>query len=196
MKVRSKNGFTPLHFAVYHCRPSEVVSLIEHGSDVHATTDDRQTPLYMAVCNVRTNLYSKSKRAVQTMLVLLDKGADVNACDDDNGHYCMTTPLHAAVIGAHHPDVCAVIMEAITTLILYGAHINIKNMYGNTALHEAILSGHTELMTHLLACGVDMSITNFHGQTATQLAAHRIFSQGIYILSRAASDPARLKRRD
>jgi ankyrin repeat protein len=193
--ARSIQGLTPLHFAAYHCRPREVRVLIQNGSDMKALTDDRQTALYMTALKVRESGASKSQRAVETMRVLLKAGADVDACDDDDGFFGMTTPLHALVMGPHEDDSLQCITEAIDALRDFNANINVKNMHGNTALHEAVLHRNTGIMTHLLACGVDMYITNFQKHTAAQVANRMHFFEGGCVLAQAAEDPAWLASR-
>jgi ankyrin repeat protein len=50
----------------------------------------------------------------------------------------------------------------------------VRDYYGRTPLHSAVLDGHEEVVKELLDYGVDTSTTDFKGRTALHLAARAI----------------------
>jgi len=80
---RSDDGFPPLGFAIFFRHPSLARTLIERGADVHAAAENAQrvAPVHAAA----------SVGDVETMRLLLDRGADPNARQQLG-----FTPLHAA----------------------------------------------------------------------------------------------------
>ncbi len=85
VNARDVGGKTPLHEAIGNSKVVEL--LLAHKADVHAVTADGQTPLHLAARG-----YAEAAR------LLLDHGADVNACRKTDGR----TPLDIAK-KANHP---------------------------------------------------------------------------------------------
>jgi len=122
-------------------------SLIQHGANIDARDDKRDSPLHHAV------------RAADAELVvlLLDRGADIGA-RNRNGD----TPLHV-VGGTDKPQVAEL-------LIANGADVNAKNMSGSTPLHCAA-RGNGELVELLLNNGAAIDAKDNHGRTPLHEAA-------------------------
>ena len=80
---RSDDGFPPLGLAIFFRHPALARALIERGADVNAAADNAQrvAPLHAAA----------SVGDIETMRLLLDRGADPNARQQQG-----FTPLHAA----------------------------------------------------------------------------------------------------
>jgi ankyrin repeat protein len=91
------------------------------------------------------------------MDLLIDKGADPNQVDPDNG----MTPLGDAVLAAQ--------MESVERLLLRGADPN-RRANGNTALHWAASKGDIEIARILLDHGANPTVRNREGQTPLELA--------------------------
>ncbi len=87
---------------------------------------------------------------------LLDRGADVNARDNDN-----RTPLHGAAAFN-----C---LETARLLLDRGANANARNRFGLTPLHAAALAARTpEMAELLLAHGADINARDDSGDTPLQ----------------------------
>ena len=89
----------------------------------------------------------------ETVAMLLEKGADVNAL-----FYIGNTALIRASMDGH--------TETVTMLLDAGADVNVKNNGGATALIWASQKGHTEIVAMLLDEGADMNVMDVDGRTA------------------------------
>ena len=85
---------------------------------------------------------------------LIEKGADVNATDD-NGQ----TPLHLALHNEHP--------EMAKLLIKKGADVNAKNKWGDTPLH--LVLDNPEIAKLLIEHGADVNATDNYGDTLLHL---------------------------
>lgn len=94
----------------------------------------------------------------ETVSILIDHGADVNACDSR----CMT-PLMVAV---QRRD-----LAAVQLLLKNHADPNCQDSIRCTALHDAVLAGQSAVVAELLSHGADPDKTEgSHGWTPVQLA--------------------------
>ncbi|NYZ74089.1 ankyrin repeat domain-containing protein [Candidatus Micrarchaeota archaeon] len=104
---------------------------------------------------------------IETINLLIAKGADVNAKDDGG-----TTALMCA---AQNGD--AVVARL---LIAKGADVNARNMYGMTPLMWAAYESHNkETVELLIAKGADVNATDYRGDTALMDAAYFRYDTGI-----------------
>lgn len=170
---RGQSGDRPLHVAIIADHSSDgtlILRLLRMGADVNAANDYGDTPLHRAAYlgltdKVRLLLKNKadvSRRAMrgetsllyaarpegypETVLALLEGGADVNAAD----HFGIA-PLHgAAMIG----DV-----EVARVLIEKGrADVNLQTFSGYTPLHVAAISGKAAFVQFLLDKGANREL--------------------------------------
>ena len=91
--------------------------------------------------------YACRSGQLKVAMALIDKGADVNA-SNDNGN----TPLHLALWNGHAAVAMAVIDK--------GADVNASNDNGNTPLHLALWNGHAGVAMAVIDKGADIYITN------------------------------------
>lgn len=126
---RSPDGWTPLHLAAFFGRTAAASALIEKGADLEARSANymANTPLCAAIAGA-TN--------VETIALLLESGADVNA-NTGSG----VRPIHlAAARGA----------EAVTRdLLSRGARVDVAMEDGKTPAQMAAERGHPEVASLL-----------------------------------------------
>lgn len=115
------------------------------------------TALHLAAAGYRVRLVE----------ALLRAGADANARNRRGG-----TPLHYACDGfISGPDYDA--QQQVVTLKLFidaGAHIDLQDKNGASALHRASRTRCAEAVKFLLSAGVDTSLRNTSGSSAFHLA--------------------------
>jgi ankyrin repeat protein len=137
-----------------------VRSLLDGGSDVNATYENRMTALHVASY--------KGKLEVAKLLIVC--GAYV-----DSRSRAGWTPLHLALRESH--------LEVTRLLLDHGANINAKARDGSNALHVASSCSNDEFSRSeatqlLLDRGVDGDVRNSRGRTARQLQGKPEYSIG------------------
>ena len=122
----------------------------------------------------------------ETVAMLLEKGADVNA--KDNGGY--TALLWASHDG--HTEIVAMLLDN-------GANVNVKDNDGFTALYWASQNGHTEIVAMLLEnkYGTDVNAKSINGQTALHSASNNGHTEIVtMLLEKGANVNAKMKDGD
>ena len=148
----NEQGFTPLHYAAKYLpriyNENEAVDGVE-GTSTEVTKK------------------SSSSRAIG---LLLERGADVNATDDDG-----LTPLAVACQRGNHFGVES---------LLKAAHIdiNMRDKQGSTALHEACENGSNKITELLLKKGAEISVANVDKVTPLHIASHEGCTEVVKIL--------------
>jgi len=126
----------------------DVIERALNGDDVNIVDQYGQTAL----------VYATRKDIIETVELLLDKGADPNMVEI----YGRTALMIAIISGS----------TGIVRLLLdKGTDTNIVNTYGQTALIVASMYGHTEIVELLLDRGADPNIVDKHDKTALLFAA-------------------------
>lgn len=124
--------------------------LLAKGADMNLKDKNGRTPLLLAAESADGEIVT----------LLLDKGADVNAKDDESGF----TALHYAARSGKK--------DAAEVLIARGADINTKDNQGHTPLYVAV--NHDYRVAELLIDkGANSSIRTESGQTLMELAQER-----------------------
>lgn len=102
-------------------------------------------------------LWATLKNWTPLVLLLLEKGVDINLAD-----YEGTTALHYAVNQTH--------LQLIQLLLSKGADVNARDNTGTTVLHEACYRGSEAMVTLLLDNGADIEAAMNDGTTAFRWA--------------------------
>ncbi|KAH8983538.1 ankyrin repeat-containing domain protein [Lactarius akahatsu] len=175
VNVRDEDHETPLHYACYP--PGTHVSvdaprpwreyqcgrqmgpdpigpnlLVEHGADVNAQDEDRETPLHFASHFLERNLVQ----------MLLDHGANVNA-EDSLGR----TPLHLVLEDKNYFDERH--FGVARLLVERGADVNVRGEDHETPLHSASYSLEFKWVRMLLDHGANANAEDNLGRTPLHL---------------------------
>jgi ankyrin repeat protein len=177
LKERNEAGITPLMFAAY-CGAEDIIALLRNqavsidGFEAAAVgdTDVLQTLLDAdPTCITAYSLdgwsllhLSAFFGRIETIRILLDRGADVDAVSTNP---MQNTPLHAALAGAEN-------LEVVACLIQHSADVNAAGSHGVTPLHLAASRGNIESIGLLLDAGA-VSVPMENGQTPADIAVER-----------------------
>ncbi|KAK9507565.1 hypothetical protein O3M35_007393 [Rhynocoris fuscipes] len=145
---------TALHVAAFHGRLKSVQKLIKYKADVNVVDCFERSPLYLSLI---------SHPSPTITYFLLKAGADPNfLCNLD-----LSLPLLGmAVLGAHsRPQ-----LQAIATLIYFGANLNEKDLKGDTSLHKAALTGYTPVINLLVKNDANLFEKNMWNETPLDVA--------------------------
>jgi hypothetical protein len=104
VKTSTREGNTPLHYAVEDDRFDNVVTLLQYGSAVNFCNYRGETPLLMACRNLNQKIIE----------LLLQHGADPNRQDEND-----ISPLTCIVMHPHFNN-----FEIVDVLLRFGANIN------------------------------------------------------------------------
>ena len=137
-------GWSALDWAVIGGKSDIVKELLEHGVDT--VSDGRNEALYLAA----------GQGHEDTVQVLLDCGADINAKD-----WIGSTALDWAASGGHE--------RTVRALLQNGPNLNSRDAYEDTALHWGVQ--HETIVKLLIENGADVNAQNDCGQTALCWAA-------------------------
>ncbi|XP_075225813.1 uncharacterized protein LOC142326967 [Lycorma delicatula] len=157
VNVIDDNGLTPLDHAVHSCMFKEIIQiLIDNGVNINTHDEGNNTLLLYILEHVNYNKEHVS--------FVIQKGADVNICDDKG-----LMPIMYAVLYSEK----SIKTEIISTLIENGADIDAIDKDGHTALCHAFFQRHfynVEILILLLDNGATVSkyLTNL-GESETPL---------------------------
>ena len=186
----SSRDWTPLHHAARNGSVGAVELLLDRGANIEAVNDSDVRPLSMVfdmdsgeahldvaelLLNRGANIDVKGfmgtslldgavlTSSVEAMKFFLDRGANIEAVNDDDG--CVS--LHYA---ARRGDV-----GAVELLLDRSANIEAVNDAGNTPLHEAARgrfneAGSVAVVELLLNRGANLDVRNSSGQTPLEVA--------------------------
>ena len=217
INVRGSGGATPLMVAALHAGEDCMRLLLDLGADPNAHNAAGATALMWAAGDVnkvrlllarkaQVNVVSENGRtplmiaarhegAVAIVGLLIEKGADVNAKDNQGTNALMQAATAADVetlkllltkeadINAKATSGSTALMAAarfrclscVEVLIAHGAEVNVATKRGVTALATVAPFGETEILMRLLEKGADINTRDDKGYSPLMLAAHSDF---------------------
>jgi ankyrin repeat protein len=124
--ARDSKGSTPLQVASYCGNASVARVLLEHGANIDTRNKDDQTPR-----NILLTLWNGKvpDDDIDTIRFFLERGADVDAVDHNH-------------LGLLHAASCSGSIEVARLLLKHGANIDVRNSWGQTPLHRALVEIH------------------------------------------------------
>ena len=192
-----KDGYTPMHWAVYEGSLQVAQYLLNNNVIFDSSSNvSNQTPMHWACAKGRmemvvllvengANINARDAKGYTPLITaaqygnaalatyLISRGADLDA-EDNNGD----NALHWAVYKAH-PDVTRL-------LILFGINPKVIDKFGQTVLHLACLSGNLNIVQQLVEQDfIDSQICDRNGKKAIDLARTRGYSELVDYLDRS-----------
>ena len=180
---RTKNSFTPCHYAVQEGHEEVAVFLLGEMCDAKVLTDDNETFLQIATYNGRLKMVKYFTSEFPELLHMVDaSGATVLHASARGGH--IQTMLHLLELGLDP----TVLSENGSTLLHLAAYdgrlemvkflcdrfpnmIDITDVTGHSAGHYAAGSGNVEVFKYLIEKGVDPLVQTENGSSCLLKAA-------------------------
>ncbi len=172
--ITSPNGKHPLIRAADAGWLKVAAFLLDHGADVNAAAAGDGARSFGP-----TALHQAATFGNKAMVeLLLSRGADVNAKDDDG-----RTPLYVATDKG---------FQAIVEVLLANkADVNVSDRHsGITPLHRAAESGRAKIVQQLLAAGANPNMESSEGRTPLSFAVESGSPETVRILLAAKADPS------
>lgn len=176
-----------LYEAIESGNIDRLAELLAAGVDANATVicreytfEFRLTPLLVAIRSLQTSGEPEPGCTIDTIVLLMRYGADVNRWDEDHS----TTPLLAAVVNNQ--------LDAVRILLAVGADPNVRNDVGDSPLRFYAESGYLEMARLLLLCGATKTIHESGGSAgmnALGYAATRLHVDMVRLLLAHGADP-------
>lgn len=196
---------TALHCTAEAGKAACIPQLIAAGLSVDFRDQYGRTSLHCAAISGQ----------IETMRVLLELGADVNARCDSDGYDSGCTPLRYAVLCEYTLEVVKLLLEkgaklnpsvipivtpihdavalnlqdALKLLLGHGLDANAKAANGSTPIHFAACNEHMEVVSILLAHGADINAQSNDGVTLIYIAAERRLKKTLRLLLDNGANP-------
>lgn len=155
--VLNNKGYSILHYAIKKKLIKIVNILLNNANvDINLTTSIGESALHIA-CNYEST---------EIIKMLLTSNKQINIDMQDYEHHI--TPL-MYLISLHN-------IKLIKLLLSYNADIHKQNIYGNTALHLAIIEDNIEIVNVLIPYYTEYNLINIDGMTVLHLLFEHINS--------------------
>ena len=215
---------TWLHYAADEVGSKEALQfIIDHGADVNAKNKQNRTALMLAskkgnIDGINVLLKAGANQAIvdvdgntwlhyaagefgskETLQVIIDHGADVNAKNKQNitalmlaswkrntdGIVLLQVGANQAIVDLygntwlHYAASGVGEKEALQVIIDHGADVNAKNKLNHTALMLASGNGNVDVMNMLIKTGADPDIEDANGNTWLHYAMYGDFNKEV-----------------
>ncbi len=186
INIKGKKGYTALHWAAIGIgNPGLVKLLISKGADVNATNDDGYTPLHTSVENGARKIAE----------ILLDNGADIHARTSIGANdYPVLKSLFSLFAGPIPPVEYTVLhvaatsrygrnsnendqMETAKFIIDKGIDVDVRDNFGSTPLHTAVLYNDIVMTEFFISNGADLYAKDNKGRTAFDIAVMKVYKR-------------------
>ncbi|WP_022970775.1 ankyrin repeat domain-containing protein, partial [Xanthomonas maliensis] len=171
-------GMTPLLAATrdsWHGRPDAVMTLLANGADPRASDNEGNTPLHHAVRSSDPGVAALLRDAAAELDALNHEGHSPLAIACQVGNWRMAkfllergaqsepaggAPVLLAAAGTEEDD-----PAGVQLLLKHKARVDARDRQRRSALHEAALAGHGDIVEALLAAGANLEARDLLGRT-------------------------------
>jgi len=171
-------GMTPLLAATrdsWHGRPDAVMTLLANGADPRATDNDGNTPLHHAVRSSDPGVAALLRDAAAELDALNNEGHSPLAMACQVGNWRLAkfllergaqsepeggAPVLLAAAGTEEDD-----PAGVQLLLKHKARVDARDRQRRSALHEAALAGHGDIVEALLSAGANLEARDLLGRT-------------------------------
>ncbi len=179
-------GMTPLLAATrdsWHGRPDAVMTLLANGADPRVTDGEGNTPLHHAVRSSDPGVAALLRDAAAEIDALNQEGHSPLAAACQAGNWRLArfllergakpepadgSPVLLAAAGTEEDD-----PAGVQLLLKHKARIDARDRQRRSALHEAALAGHAEIVEALLGAGANLDARDLLGRTPFLEAARQ-----------------------
>ncbi|OWB46281.1 ankyrin repeat domain-containing protein [Stenotrophomonas maltophilia] len=171
-------GMTPLLAATrdsWHGRPEAVMTLLANGADSRATDSDGNTPLHHAARSSDPGVAALLRDAAAEVDALNNEGWSPLAVACQVGNWRLARFLLERGARSEPAEGTPVLLAAAATedddpagvqlLLKHKARADARDRQRRSALHEAALAGHVEIIGVLLAAGANLEARDALGRT-------------------------------
>ncbi|WP_044099355.1 ankyrin repeat domain-containing protein, partial [Xanthomonas citri] len=171
-------GMTPLLAATrdsWHGRPDAVMTLLANGADPRASDNDGNTPLHHAVRSSDPGVAALLRDAAAELDALNNEGHSPLAMACQVGNWRLAkfllergaqsepeggAPVLLAAAGTEEDD-----PAGVQLLLKHKARVDARDRQRRSALHEAALAGHGDIVEALLSAGANLEARDLLGRT-------------------------------
>lgn len=186
VNIRALTGATPLYMAASSGHLPAVVKLVEHEANLSIPTTTGATPLHIAATNGYLDVVQHLLTVCAAKEIRSEIDLQVRISQSDCS--CMKRVVYEiepvrieAFYGFMFRDLSSWLngyLPSMTRVLVLKLMVGFQAQNGSTALHQAALSGHVEIVKALLDAGCDTDVQNTNCCTALHLAA----SKGVEVL--------------
>ncbi|UNK58979.1 ankyrin repeat domain-containing protein [Pseudoxanthomonas daejeonensis] len=180
-------GMTPLLAATrdsWHGRPEAVMTLLANGADPRAADTEGNTPLHHAARSTDPGVAALLRDAAAEIDALNHEGFSPLGVACASGNWRLARFLLERGARPEPVDGQPALLAAAATeeddtagvqlLLKFKAKVAMPGRNGRTALHEAALAGHADIVAALLAAGADPQVRDAAGRTPWLEAARAL----------------------